>query len=63
MFHPKQSFDIKAMSANASDEPLYEARFGAQRVSVPVRPRPMDAQGRLVHTRPTVWGTQTALVV
>ena len=23
----------------------------------------MDAQGRLVHPRPTVWGTQTALVV
>ena len=48
MFHPMQSADIKAVSANASDEPLYEARFGAQRVSVPVRPRLMDAQGRLV---------------
>lgn len=38
MFHPKQSFDIKAMSANASDDPLYEARFCAQRARVPVRP-------------------------
>jgi type VI secretion system secreted protein VgrG len=53
----------QAMSANASDEPLYEARFGAQRTRVPVRPRLMDEQGRLVHPRPTVWGTQTALVV
>jgi hypothetical protein len=53
----------QAVSANASDEPLYEARFCAQRVSVPVRPRLMDAQGRLVHARPTVWGTQTAMVV
>jgi type VI secretion system secreted protein VgrG len=53
----------QAVSANASDEPLYEARFGAQRTRVPVRPRLMDAQGRLVHARPTVWGTQTALVV
>jgi type VI secretion system secreted protein VgrG len=53
----------QTVSANASDEPLYEARFSAQRTRVPVRPRLMDAQGRLVHTRPTVWGTQTALVV
>ena len=53
----------QALSANASDEPLYEARLSAQRVSVPVRPRLMDAQGRLVHPRPTVWGTPTALVV
>jgi type VI secretion system secreted protein VgrG len=51
----------QAASANASDEPLYEARFSAQRTRVPVRPRLMDAQGRLVHARPTVWGTQTAL--
>jgi type VI secretion system secreted protein VgrG len=53
----------QTVSANASDEPLYEARFSAQRTRVPVRPRLMDAQGRLVHARPTVWGTQTALVV
>jgi len=53
----------QAATANASDEPLYEARFSAQRTRVPVRPRLMDAQGRLVHARPTVWGTQTALVV
>jgi type VI secretion system secreted protein VgrG len=53
----------QAATANASDEPLYEARFGAQRTRVPVRPHLMDAQGRLVHARPTVWGTQTALVV
>ncbi|MDX9844166.1 MAG: type VI secretion system tip protein TssI/VgrG [Aquabacterium sp.] len=53
----------QATTANASDEPLYEARLSAQRVSVPVRPRLHDAQGRLVHPRPTAWGTQTALVV
>jgi type VI secretion system secreted protein VgrG len=53
----------QAATANASDEPLYEARFGAQRTRVPVRPRLVDEQGRVVHARPTVWGTQTALVV
>lgn len=50
-------------SANASDEPLYEVRFSAQRASVPVRTSVRDSLGRLVHPRPTVWGTQTAVVV
>ena len=49
--------------ANDSDEPLYEARFCAQRTSVPVRASARNDHGRLVLTRPTVWGTQTAVVV
>lgn len=41
--------------ANASDEPLYQAEFLAQRVQVPVRLPPLP--------RPCVRGTQTAIVV
>ncbi|MGE5453048.1 MAG: type VI secretion system Vgr family protein [Acidobacteriota bacterium] len=41
--------------ANATQEPLYECRLTAQRASVPVR--------MLARTKPTVWGTQTAIVV
>ncbi|MBI2734854.1 MAG: type VI secretion system tip protein VgrG [Aquabacterium sp.] len=52
-----------AAASNASTEPLYEARFDAQRVSVPVRPALTDEHGALLHPKPTVWGTQTALVV
>ncbi|CAH0350696.1 type VI secretion system Vgr family protein [Aquabacterium sp. CECT 9606] len=53
----------KRPQANASDEPLYEARFTAQRVSIPVRPLLVDEQGCRLHPRPSVDGTQTALVV
>ncbi|WP_052162384.1 type VI secretion system Vgr family protein [Aquabacterium sp. NJ1] len=53
----------EAAANNASTEPLYEARFEAQRASVPVRPALTDGQGALLHPKPTVWGTQTALVV
>lgn len=42
-------------AANATDEPIYECRLTAQRVSVPVR--------MLARAKPTVWGTQTAIVV
>lgn len=52
-----------AAAGNASTEPLYEARFDAQRVSVPVRPALTDERGALLHPKPTAWGTQTALVV
>ncbi|HEX5355141.1 MAG TPA: type VI secretion system Vgr family protein [Aquabacterium sp.] len=48
---------------NASAEPLYEARFEAQRAAIPVRPALTDDQGALLHPKPTAWGTQTALVV
>lgn len=48
---------------NDSTEPLYEATFSAQRALVPVRPTLTDARGALLHPKPTVWGTQTALVV
>nr|WP_315197406.1 type VI secretion system tip protein TssI/VgrG [uncultured Aquabacterium sp.] len=49
--------------ANASDEPLYEARLQAQRAHVPVRLMPLDARGRPALSKPHVSGTQTALVV
>lgn len=48
---------------NTSAEPLYEARLTAQRLSVPVRAALTDDQGRLLHPKPTAWGTQTAVVV
>ena len=50
-------------AGNASTEPLYEARFEAQRAAIPVRPSVTDDSGALLHPKPTVWGTQTALVV
>lgn len=50
-------------ACNASTEPLYEARFEAQRAAIPVRPALTDDKGALLHPKPTVWGTQTALVV
>ena len=53
----------KQPQANGSDEPLYEARFTAQRASIPVRPLLVDEHGRRLHARPSVNGTQTALVV
>lgn len=46
--------------ANASEEPLYRVQLGAQRCDKPVR-APASAQGLL--PRPTVSGTQTAIVV
>ena len=42
-------------AANATDEPIYECKLTAQRVSVPVR--------MLGRAKPTVCGTQTATVV
>ena len=51
------------VTGNGSTEPLYEARLSAQRASVPVRPALADAQGALLLPKPTVLGTQTALVV
>jgi type VI secretion system secreted protein VgrG len=52
-----------ATQGNDSSQPLYQARFLAQRANVPVRAPIHDEAGRLLHPRPTVWGTQTALVV
>lgn len=53
----------QAPQANGTDEPLYEARFAVQRASIPVRALSVDEQGVRLHPRPTVDGTQTALVV
>lgn len=57
--------------ANASDEPLYDVRFTALQADVPVRAPVLDdtlarQQGPAAvtrHPRPTIHGTQTALVV
>jgi len=48
---------------NDSTEPLYQARFTAQRVAVPYRASLQDEQGRLLCLKPTACGTQTAVVV
>lgn len=45
------------------DEPVYQASLTAQRQHVPVRAAQHRPDGRLLHPKPTVWGTQTALVV
>ncbi|MGC4061957.1 MAG: hypothetical protein QM749_14335 [Aquabacterium sp.] len=50
-------------AGNDSEAPLYEARFIAQRAAVPYRASLQDEQGRLLCPKPTVWGTQTAVVV
>ncbi|MBO4120755.1 type VI secretion system tip protein VgrG [Cupriavidus gilardii] len=43
--------------------PLYRNRFTAVRASVPYRPALRGDDGRLLHPRPTVRGSQTALVI
>ncbi|RZI81678.1 MAG: type VI secretion system tip protein VgrG [Rubrivivax sp.] len=48
---------------NTTEEPVYQAHFRAQRAHVPVRPMLIDEHGARLHPRPTVYGTQTALVV
>jgi len=52
-----------ARSANAAEEPVYEARLWAQRAAVPVRVPLLTDDGRLTQAKPVVHGTQTALVV
>ena len=59
----RNNFGFEGMAANGNDEPLYEARLGAQRHSVPVRRLPTDARGRIALHKPLVAGTQTAIVV
>ncbi len=50
--------------ANATAEPLYQARFLAQDANIPVRGTPcLNEQGDLTFARPKVVGTQTAIVV
>ena len=49
--------------ANGDDAPFYRNHFTVVRDNVPVRPQQSDAQGRALHPRPTVNGSQTALVV
>ncbi len=59
----RNNFKFEAEGANDSDEPLYEARLSAQRLSVPVRRLPTDAHGRIALNKPLVHGAQTAIVV
>jgi len=51
------------LAGNDSTEPLYEARFEAQRAAMPYRAPLADEAGALLHPKPTAFGTQTALVV
>ncbi|MDB0567932.1 type VI secretion system Vgr family protein [Ralstonia solanacearum] len=46
-----------------ADATFYRNHFTVVRDSVPCRPQRSDAQGRVLHPRPTVGGSQTALVV
>jgi len=59
----RSNFKFEGEGNNDSDEPLYEARLIAQRLSVPVRRLPTDARGRIALNKPLVHGTQTAIVV
>ncbi len=55
-----------AAPANAGDEPLYECVLDAQPTRLPLRVCALDASGLpdpRLHTRPTITGVQTALVV
>lgn len=52
-----------APAGNNDTLPLYRNRFTAVRASVPYRPALRGDDGRLLHPRPTVRGSQTALVV
>lgn len=45
------------------ERPTYRNRIDAIRASLPYRAGPVDADGRLLHPRPTVRGQQTAIVV
>ncbi|MBN4678634.1 type VI secretion system tip protein VgrG, partial [Pandoraea nosoerga] len=45
------------------DATFYRNHFTVVRDSVPVRPQQSDEQGRALHPRPTVNGSQTALVI
>lgn len=53
----------RGAAPNSDAEPLYRNRFDSVRVSVPYRPALRGDDGRLLHPRPTVRGSQTALMV
>ncbi|HWV04382.1 type VI secretion system Vgr family protein [Ralstonia sp.] len=58
--------DVLAAGSNhaaGDDAPFYRNHFTVVRDNVPVRPQQSDEQGRALHPRPTVNGSQTALVV
>lgn len=51
-------------SGNAqADVPFYRNRFTAIRAATPYRPLARDGHGMLLHPKPTVHGSQTAIVV
>jgi type VI secretion system secreted protein VgrG len=58
--------DAPRQLANESEEPLYQCQISAQPLATPVRPVTLDAQGLpdpRLHTRPSITGVQTAIVV
>jgi len=56
----------RATSANDTEEPLYQCQISAQPLATPVRPFALDSNGLpdpRLHTRPSITGVQTAIVV
>lgn len=59
-----RALDGTAQSGNVqSDVPFYRNRFTGIRAATPYRPLARDGRGMLLHPRPTVHGSQTAIVV
>ncbi|WP_305822414.1 type VI secretion system Vgr family protein [Massilia brevitalea] len=54
---------MRAAGDGPGERPLYRNRFDALWASIPYRSSGIDAQGQLLHPRPTVRGQQTAIVV
>jgi uncharacterized protein involved in type VI secretion and phage assembly len=51
-------------NANATEAvPHYRNDFSAVRAAIPYRPLTLDGQGRAIHPKPTIRGSQTAIVI
>jgi uncharacterized protein involved in type VI secretion and phage assembly len=59
----EQKSSLHAVGTAAGDRPLYRNRIDAMRANVPFRASLTDSHGQLLHSRPTVKGQQSAVVV
>ncbi len=59
----KAPVKVESISGETPATPFYRNHFTVVRATVPYRPQRSDAQGRQLHPRPTVTGSQTALVI